>query len=380
MVGSVGLPPTSGAWQSPILPRYRRPFGVGTVLDDALRVFQQAWLRFIGLSFLAGAIGVLVLALVGGVLVLVGGLAFFSTLSRLTRPGAVPTSAQIVAIVTTAGVAGIVAIVLGGLLACTWTAGICLITDRVLHGERVGVWPAFRAGFRRAPAIFGAGLLLAIGLALAGALSFGLGFAVAYVLKGWTALVVLLWIVALIVWGTRRDARTAWLKWFIILAAPFGLPLYFFYLWSLFPQAAALERDGPLRALQRSSAVVTGEWFRVVAISVVLSIIVYFLEAIPGVILGVIIVGATGAAVSTPQGLGTVLNVMQVSGTYIGGIIFGALPICANTIVFVSLRNQREGTDLAERLDALDLGPYELAPAAGAAAGAAEEAAPPQAP
>ncbi len=130
-------------------------------------------------------------------------------------------------------------------------------------------------------------------------------------------------------------------------------------LWSLFVQAAAVERAGPIRALQRSAALVSGNWFRVAGVWLLMGIVVSLLQAIPGVITGIIAAAAFGGSstpAATPQGfsaLYNVYNLAQTAGSYVGGIIFGALPMCAATITFVALRNQREGTDLTERLESL---------------------------
>jgi hypothetical protein len=70
---------------------------------------------------------------------------------------------------------------------------------------------------------------------------------------------------------------------------------------------------------------------------------------------GALFAGAGGVNLTTPQGIDLAANVAQFAGGYVGGVLFGALPMSAATLAFVALRNQREGTDLAERLAALEL-------------------------
>jgi hypothetical protein len=360
----------------PLLPRYRRPFSVGDVLDDTIRVFRQVWLRMIGLNLLVAVLGVLIVGVVVGAFVVAGGMALFTFFVELVRLGAeasaaagagrptppvpstglpsVPESA-----VAVAAIFGVAAMILSALLTMAWYGAMSLMTDRVVRGQRLGVGQALAGGLHRAPALLGAGFLYFIGVALAAAIA----FAIVYVLRAWTFVAALVAVIALGIWAANRNARQTWLKWLIVVATPFGLPFYLTVAWSLFVPAGAVERAGPIRALQRSAEFVSGHWFRVLAMWLVMSIIVSLLQAIPGAIVGALFVGLGGANLNTPQGIDLALNVAQIAGSYLGGAVFGALPMSAATLTFIALRNQREGTDLAERLAA-----FEAPPAASASA------------
>ena len=76
------------------------------------------------------------------------------------------------------------------------------------------------------------------------------------------------------VWAFQPQARSVWLKWLIILATPFGLPIFFGGMWSMYLCATVLERQGPFGALRRSMQLVDRHWFRVMAILFVAGMIV----------------------------------------------------------------------------------------------------------
>ena len=80
-------------------------------------------------------------------------------------------------------------------------------------------------------------------------------------------------------------ARKRWLKWLIILTAPFGLPTYYGMRWSMFVAAAVLERRGPLASLARSSELVNHHGFRVLSILTVSSLIVGVLLYAPAALI-----------------------------------------------------------------------------------------------
>ena len=102
------------------------------------------------------------------------------------------------------------------------------------------------------------------------------------------------------VWAFQRRGRSVWLKWLIILATPFGLPIYFGGMWSMYLCAAVLERHGPIGALRRSMQLVDRHWFRVVAMLFVAGMIVSILQSAPTMLvqlpltIGALVRGQTG--------------------------------------------------------------------------------------
>jgi hypothetical protein len=81
---------------------------------------------------------------------------------------------------------------------------------------------------------------------------------------------------------------------------------------------------------------------------------VLVLQAIPGAIAGALYAAAGGAAGWTVEGITNTLNVANSAGSYIGGALFGPLPLISAALMYVDLRNRREGADLGERLELLE--------------------------
>src|SRR5262249_46233685 len=116
-------------------------------------------------------------------------------------------------------------------------------------------------------------LVLIVAAAIAGAL-----LSVSILLLPLFILATLAAIVGLVVWWLKPSTRTAWLKWLIILATPFGLFMYLGGLLSLSLLATVLEPRGPFSALRRSAELVDRHWFRAIAILFVADMIVVVLQ------------------------------------------------------------------------------------------------------
>lgn len=103
-----------------------------------------------------------------------------------------------------------------------------------------------------------------------------------------------------------------------------GIPaaIYFGVTWSFIWQAALLEGYGPRAALSRSSALVKNNWWRVIGIVFVLSII--------------------GAGISS------VLGIIPVAGTIIGAILSTPVAIIGSTLLYYDLRLKKEGYKLEQ--------------------------------
>jgi hypothetical protein len=142
-------------------------------------------------------------------------------------------------------------------------------------------------------------------------------------------------------------------KWLIALTAPLGLPVYLAVRWSLWIQAAMLDAAGPLRAIRRSHDLVDGNWFRVAFVWLVMFVVVSVLQTIPGMIAAAAAAALGAAPGVTVGGVGEASNIAYAIGSFVGSVVFGALPLIAATLLYVDLRNRREGADLGERIDLL---------------------------
>ena len=343
---------------SPLLPRYRRPFSVSGVLDDTIHVFRQAWLRFAGLNLLGTVISI--------VAVLIAVLAVALTVARpllgLVRQGGLGATAATLGPAAGATAAslppallvgfGIAALFVGfvlALLAFASYAAAAIYTAGLMRGERPSIVRAYLAGLARTPALLGAAILFALVLTASTVLAF-LPFAV---IGRWYLLASLAALAGLAVWAFNAEARTAWLKWLIILGIPFGLPLYLVINWSLWPFTAAVERAGPVAALTRSGELAHGRWFRLLGMWSVMLILSAILQYIPGMLASAVFAGAGGTSTTTMEGVNLAAQLFNFAGNMVGGILFGSLPATAGTLALQALRNEREGADLVERLDLL---------------------------
>jgi hypothetical protein len=320
--------------------RYRRLLSFGDVLDESMFLFRKHWVTFAlvsAVSLLPPGL-VLVALSAGGVLYRSFSLADLQS-GRLSDPAAV--SAQIAQVA--AGFAYAVVSFFFGLL---WTGAVVATTDAYVRGEEPRLKHVYtRAGARYLPLLASS---ILVGLAIC-ALALAGSVLVLVTLLFVGSLVAL---VGLLVWWLQPGARRPWLKWLIILAAPWGLPAYYATRWAMFVAAVVLEERGPIEAMSRSSQLTDGHWFRVAAILTVAALIVGtmltmidLLVTIPLTVVeairGRIGLDPTEAALSS-----AVTLVVRILLTSIGTIVY--------TLLFIDLRNRHEATDIVERVSQLE--------------------------
>jgi hypothetical protein len=237
-------------------------------------------------------------------------------------------------------------------------AAIVRLTNGAIRGHLPApgsAWRTYFSSLRYVPALFGATVLSTVALILLSILAVPL-----FVVGAFGVLGGLVGLAGLAVWWANPAARRSWLRWLIVLATPFGLPLYFGGRWALTLPAVVLERAGPLAALRRSAALTRPGWFRVFGAAFVLALITGILQSIPAALAQLVLTMLGISTTSTIDELGRV-QVTNAAGTIVGvaagslgWIAFGALPFIGAALLFVDARNRREGTDLAERLDQLE--------------------------
>ena len=177
--------------------------------------------------------------------------------------------------------AGLVLVyVVSALFFLAWTAAVVVTADEYAHSTDPRLGSVLMRTLRRYPATLLSGLVY--GLAMIVLILVASGIGVLFVLAFPVSLIAILAAIAGgAMWAFQPRARSIWLKWLIILATPFGLPIYFGGMWSMYLCAAVLERHGPLGALRRSTQLVDRHWFRVVAILFVAGMIVSILQSAP---------------------------------------------------------------------------------------------------
>jgi hypothetical protein len=338
----------------PVLPslltRYGRPLTFGALLDETFRIFRSHWvtlvLVFAG-SSVASGLGTAVL----GVWLGQRTFSLIEAASELEDPG------QFGRAFGPLYGAGLVLGILTYVVLIPALGAAVVVADGAMRGLRVPVREALKRGLRATPSLLGATILsLLLGSLMVLASIPLLIIGLFGILGGFIAFVaVLIW------WGNPR-ARRNWLRWLIILATPFGLPVYYAYRWSLLLPVIVLERTGPWQGLKRSSSLVSGHWFRVFGVALVIGLLVSVLQSIPSMLVGgvlggigmVIAISSAEEFTNDPSWFLTLNSVVSALSSSIGLIVFGGLAPLGLSLLFIDLRNRREGTDLAERLAALE--------------------------
>ncbi len=310
-------------------PRYRRLLTVGALLDESISLYRAHWVTFALFSLIA-----LVPAWAVSLTFYVGG---FQRLAL--RPAtAIPPPEYWFALF------GLTLV--QSLMGALWSAAATIAAAKYLGGEEPSVGGAYGRALRRLPLLILTTLLLALLW-----LFLFLASTVLFVVTLFGTLGTLVALIALINWWVKPESRRTWLKWLIILTSPFGLVTYYFVRWSLYLPAVVLEGEGPIGALARSSRLVQGQWFRAGAVLTLASLILIVLVSVPVLIVSLVI-GLAGVA----SGFGNPesSSVVTQSVTFVVQILFSSVGFITYLLLFVDLRNRREGTDLSERISSLE--------------------------
>jgi hypothetical protein len=318
--------------------RYRRVLTFGDVLDESVQLYRQHWVTFA----LVSAVGLVP----PGLLLLLATGSLVASLGSLDSVRLAANPATLVTIGLLYGASTLVSIIFSIL----WSEALIVTTIRYLHGETPGLGEVYRWALRRFLSVLGGSIVVMLGITVLSLAATALFVVtVGGLIGGPVALI------ALLFWWLKPTSRRPWLKWLIILTAPYGLVFYYLFQWSLFAAAQVLERQGPIGGLKRSNELVRGNWFRVTSTLVVGGLIVAVLQFAPAALLEIpLTVTRAAAGFDTPDVTSLVLSsalrvVLQVLFASIGTIIY--------TLVFVDLRNRREGTDIAARLAQLEATP-----------------------
>jgi hypothetical protein len=336
---------TSATPDRQLEPRYRRVLSFGELLDESIGLFRRHWAVF---------------ALVSAVWLIPPGLITV----LITASGALSTAALIGQVETgiepdfsrLSGVIAAVALIytLTALFYLAWTSAIIITTDEYIHAVEPKLGGVLVRTLRRyVPALLSG---IVYGLAMILLLAVATALLVLFVIAAPVSLMAILAAIAGgLLWAFQPRTRTTWLKWLIIVTAPMGLAIYFAGAWSMYLCAVVLERRGPFAALGRSMQLVNRHWFRVVAILFVAGMIVSILQSAPALLVQLPIrISAALRGELEPSGpelaAGTAVGV-------VAQVLFASMASIVYAMVFIDLRNRREGTDLAERLRHLEASP-----------------------
>jgi hypothetical protein len=324
-------------------PRYRRILSFGDVLDESIGLFRRHWSVFA----LVSAICLLPPGIIELLITTNGGLDTRALVNEIATGGRVDLN-------SVSGIGGTLFLVglLSGLFALAWAAAIAVTTDEYLHATEPMLSSVFGHVLRRYPIVLLTALLTFFAFVLLGIASTAL-FVVSAVLFPILILGSLGAIVGIIVWWVKPNARSVWLKWLIILATPFGLVIYFVGTWALSLIACVLESRGPLAAMRRSRELVDRHWFRAVGILLVAAMIVSVLQYVPTLLVELPL--TILALLRGQPTLSPVEQAISLAASIIVQILCASMASICYVVLFVDLRNRREGTDIAERLTQIEV-------------------------
>lgn len=332
--------------------RFRRLLTFGDVLDESMLLFRRHWVTFAVVSAVS-------LLPPGLILVWLSGAGLMSQTISLAdlQSGRLSESAAFTGQMTQIVVA-VAYTVVYSLFGILWSAAVVVTTDSYLRGEQ----PTVKGVYSRA--------LPRYGVLLLSSLVYGLGFIALTLLASVPLLLIALsvlpglvgvllelaaiviCVLGLVVWWLRPSARTTWFKWLIILTAPYGLPTYFGIKWAMYIAAVVLENNRPVAALKRSAQLTDQKWFRVAAILVVATLIVAVMLS---VLSSFVTIPFTVAALFRGQfGLTPSETAITNAVSFVVRILLASVGSIVYTVVFVDLRNRREGTDILERVSQLE--------------------------
>jgi hypothetical protein len=303
------------------------------VLDESILVFREHWISLA----IASAVALVPIALVALVLSWRGMLAY----TNLFDPDATPSFSnnEIVGLLVLGGVSIVATLI--------WTAAMVTASYALFRGRMPGLPELYSVALKRAGRLLLSILLLALASMVLAAAATAL-----FVVTLFGTLGSLAALIGLVYWWRVPRGRTPVLKWLIILTAPYGLLVYYLTRWSLTVPASVVEQRGPIDALVRSAGLVSGQWFRTGAVLAVLSAILFVVGTMPAyvVILLFELLGLAGSPFAPSMVRAFVTNVVSI----LVQIPVGAIGFLGYTLLFVDLRNRREGSDLAERITALE--------------------------
>ena len=333
---------TSTRQERQLEPRYRRILAFGDVLDESIGLFRRHWVVFA----LVSAVCLLPAGLIELVMVAYGALDNRNLLNELAS-GASPS----ITIMAPFLVPIVLISLLSGLFGLAWTAAVAITTDDYMHGDVPRVAGVLARVARRYPVLLATGLVSFFGLLLVALLA-TVVLVVSVVLVPIFVLGTLGAIVGTFLWWLRPSTRSAWLKWLIVVATPFGLLLYVGGTWSLALVAVVLEQLGPIGALRRSVQLVHQHWFRAMGILLVAGLIVSVLQGVPSILIQMpltILAYTRGQlSLSPPE------QTISIAFSVVTQVLFASMASICYAVLFMDLRNRREATDIAERVSQLE--------------------------
>jgi hypothetical protein len=215
------------------------------------------------------------------------------------------------------------------------TGALANAVARSYTGQPVSILDAYRLGWRRFLSLIGASLAtLAIGM-VALTVIFGCTFGLAFVLLGSAT-------------GSRSSSAGV-LAGVAVALAMLGLllllglaSLFFYTRLIVTTQAIVLEDRGPLSGLGRSWRLISGSFWRTLAIAVLMYILAYIIAGIPSALVSFVL------QLLSANSLGAIMRnqaIVTLVAT-LGQIVILPLQLVIFTLLYYDLRVRKEGYDL----------------------------------
>lgn len=299
-----------------------RPLGVGEILDGAVTTMRAHWRTVLAISLAVAVVVQLVATVVTGLwLPDIGDL---NALSKNPDPSGDELMDAMGGALGSSGIAVLVD-TLGTVIA---TAMLTIVVSRAVLGRTVTLGEAWRDSRPQLPRLLG--LLVLVPLLVILALLVGSAPGIALLAMGATPLGVALLLVGLLA-GT---VAAVWIWVRLSLSAP----------------ALMLEKQGVITAMQRSSKLVRGCWWRVFGVQLLAAILVVIVSSIiqmPTTFIGMIVGGrGVSAFAGTPPTTGLVYLIIAAIGAIIASTITFPIRAGVTALLYLDQRIRREALDL----------------------------------
>ena len=297
-----------------------RPMTVGDILDQAFSLYRKNFITLVGIVAVVH-VPLLVLEIAGSLL-------FGTQLLNRTGPS-VFTQAPSAATLGGIGIL-VLTVVVAGLAQVFETSALSVVVSERLLGNTINLRQAYGRALSRWRALFA--MIFIIG-----------GATVAFLLLLFIPVGIFAVLIGVVL-GTGSNSATgglisAGIVCMTCLALPIGLiATYGLSVRLLFtPQAIVLEKLGGIEGLRRSWRLVRGSFWRVLGITLVLSILVAIIGQGPAYVITIV-----ASALPFPA-LGIVINAVTQA---LINIVVLPLEFAAFTLLYYDLRIRKEGFDL----------------------------------
>lgn len=348
--GPVWGPPPPPPPQPGVIPL--RPLQVSDLLGGAFSTVGRYWKQIYGFGLAVVTLALLTMAAVTGLgLVLVWG-----TLTDLDSGSDPLTDGQVAELTVTGALVLLLLVCVAGYALAALHAAYAVAVSYAVLGRDLPARELWRTARPRTPSVYGVQLLTWLLVGGVTLLGYGLFlFALLGVLE-----------LGPDVLGMHALGATALLLAIPVLFGCMAVAALCYIRLAFGPSAATLEKQRPVAALRRSWHLVRGSWWRVLGITLLVSILCSIADQLLQSVLmltgGVSVELLTGVGGDDPS-LGSIVALVAVFASVLafGSMLTMPFPYLVATLLYLDLRIRREGLDLTLAASA-GLPPHRPAP------------------